>query len=427
MVKIASLTTLTTNFSSVQALNANFTKIVTALENTVSRDGSTPNTMSADFDVNSNKLINLANATNNQDAVPLQQLQTLLNAVMLNWRGAWVTATAYLADDAVSNGGSSYVATSNHTSAADTEPGTGANWMNVWDLVAAKGDTGATGATGAQGPGNSVEDDDVQVVATASTLNFTGAGVVVTDGGSGQANVAIAGGGSFVGAMVKFDSDTGSLSSTQNPVEGWESADYDIGLNGNSFWLGPDLNFTADNTTNRLTATSHGMVTGDGPIRVTNSGGTLPTGLTADTNYWVIRIDDNTIQLASTFANAGTSTAVAFTTDGTGTQTLDRASRLVIPGDGATHYIQLHTVLRPASGVFSSQMSLRFRKNGADTAFIGNGLANYSNAFNTSMAATESGVLKVAGGDFFEVRFTNSDVSYTFGADSCSFSIHFIQ
>ncbi len=61
MAKIASLTTLLTNFSSIAALNANFTKIVTAFDNTLSRDGSTPNTMSADLDLNSNNLLNAAN------------------------------------------------------------------------------------------------------------------------------------------------------------------------------------------------------------------------------------------------------------------------------------------------------------------------------------------------------------------------------
>ena len=39
--------------------------------------------------------------------------------------------------------------------------------------------------------GIAVEDDDTSIVATATTLNFTGAGVTVTDAGSGQADIAI--------------------------------------------------------------------------------------------------------------------------------------------------------------------------------------------------------------------------------------------
>jgi len=40
-----------------------------------------------------------------------------------------------------------------------------------------------------------VEDDGVSIVGTASTLNFTGSSVTVTDAGSGQANIAIESGG----------------------------------------------------------------------------------------------------------------------------------------------------------------------------------------------------------------------------------------
>lgn len=85
-----------------------------------------------------------------------------------------------------------------------------------------------------------------------------------------------------------------------------------------------DLTFTADNTTETLTSAAHGMATGDGPYRLTNSGGALPTGLSADTNYWIIVLTANTYQLASSYANAIAETEVTFTTDGTGTHTLQR-------------------------------------------------------------------------------------------------------
>lgn len=44
-----------------------------------------------------------------------------------------------------------------------------------------------------------VEDDGTEILATASRLNFSGAGVTVTDSGGGEAQVAISGGG---GALV---------------------------------------------------------------------------------------------------------------------------------------------------------------------------------------------------------------------------------
>lgn len=80
--------------------------------------------------------------------------------------------------------------------------------------------------------------------------------------------------------------------------------------------------FTADNATETFTKTAHGLETGDGPIRVSNSGGALPSGLSAGTDYWVIKTGANTFKLATSFANAIAGSNLLISTDGTGTQTL---------------------------------------------------------------------------------------------------------
>lgn len=80
--------------------------------------------------------------------------------------------------------------------------------------------------------------------------------------------------------------------------------------------------FTGEADDDTLTATAHGLRTGDGPYQVSNSGGALPGGLSALTNYWVIRTGVNTFKLATSYANALAETAVALSTDGTGTHTL---------------------------------------------------------------------------------------------------------
>lgn len=88
-----------------------------------------------------------------------------------------------------------------------------------------------------------------------------------------------------------------------------------------------DLTFTAASGTDLLTATAHGLETGDGPIRVSNSGGALPTGLAAATDYWVIKVSADTFKLATSLTNAYAGTAIDITADGSGTQTLsDTAS-----------------------------------------------------------------------------------------------------
>ena len=77
--------------------------------------------------------------------------------------------------------------------------------------------------------------------------------------------------------------------------------------------------------TDQITMLDHGYTTGDS-VTYSASGGT-DTGLSAGT-YFVIVVDSNTIQLASTLVNANAGTAVALTGDGTGEQ-ISRAA-----GDG---------------------------------------------------------------------------------------------
>lgn len=63
MSKRANTTTISSSHASQGVLNDNFEAINTALENTVSLDGSTPNTMTGDLDMGSNDIINIENIT----------------------------------------------------------------------------------------------------------------------------------------------------------------------------------------------------------------------------------------------------------------------------------------------------------------------------------------------------------------------------
>lgn len=63
-----------------------------------------------------------------------------------------------------------------------------------------------------------------------------------------------------------------------------------------------------------VTATAHGMLTGDGPVRL---GGTAPTGLATTTDYWIIKINADTFYLAASRALAMIGTNLTYTSDGT--------------------------------------------------------------------------------------------------------------
>ncbi len=127
------LTDIASGYLSLAKYNANNTLIEAALENTLSRDGTSPNTMSVSLDLNSNKLVNVLDATNNQDAVTLAQL----NAAAVG--GATGPATGITIADA----GGYYVATTVEaalqevfTILASSSNGDGASLIGVEDPAA---------------------------------------------------------------------------------------------------------------------------------------------------------------------------------------------------------------------------------------------------------------------------------------------------
>jgi len=63
MAKKPSVTTIASGFYSTEALNANFTNLKEAFDNTLSLDGSLPNALSADLDLNGNDLLNVGAAS----------------------------------------------------------------------------------------------------------------------------------------------------------------------------------------------------------------------------------------------------------------------------------------------------------------------------------------------------------------------------
>jgi len=66
---------ITAGYGSAARANANNTLIEAAVENTLSRDGTGPNQMAADIDMNSNRVKNLAEPVSGADAVRLADLQ----------------------------------------------------------------------------------------------------------------------------------------------------------------------------------------------------------------------------------------------------------------------------------------------------------------------------------------------------------------
>lgn len=68
-------------------------------------------------------------------------------------------------------------------------------------------------------------------------------------------------------------------------------------------------------------STPHGLYTGDGPLRLTTTGG-APAGLATGTDYFAIRSNDLSVKFATSLDNALRGTAINITTVGTGVHTI---------------------------------------------------------------------------------------------------------
>lgn len=85
---------------------------------------------------------------------------------------------------------------------------------------------------------------------------------------------------------------------------------------------------------NVVTLNGHGLVTGDAVYLTTT--GALPTGLAADTLYYVLRVDDNTFNLCTTRANAHAGTRITTTGTQSGVHTARHCPYGL--GDGSTTF-----------------------------------------------------------------------------------------
>jgi hypothetical protein len=147
--------------SAIAAINANNSAIETAIENTLSRDGTSPNAMNADFDMNGNDIINVG-LINGVDVTNLVGEQGPQGEQGIQGdtgpQGVGVSDAEVVGDDLIITL-------------------TDATEINAGDVRGPQGDTGLTGATGATGPAGADGTDGIM----ASVVAGTGIDVDSTD------------------------------------------------------------------------------------------------------------------------------------------------------------------------------------------------------------------------------------------------------
>lgn len=78
---------------------------------------------------------------------------------------------------------------------------------------------------------------------------------------------------------------------------------------------------TVDAGADTLTVTAHSRTTGDGPVRIETTG-TAPGGAAIATDYWLIAVDANTLQLAASFVDAMDGVSIGLTDAGAGSHAI---------------------------------------------------------------------------------------------------------
>lgn len=90
------LVSLENQTTAISTINQNFTAVEAAIENTLSRDGTSPNAMGADLDMNSHDILNLSAPSGPTSPVRVQDLETYIDQI--NGTGSGVIASPTLSE-----------------------------------------------------------------------------------------------------------------------------------------------------------------------------------------------------------------------------------------------------------------------------------------------------------------------------------------
>ena len=204
MTKRPTLTDLTslTNSSNINAINQNWDAIQTAFDNTLSLDGSTPNAMNSDIDLNGNSLLNVD--TLDVDGLTLNGQTVTGLATVPEWRSAWASGQGYIVNDLVKTAGNVYICLVAHTAGGDF----GADLTaGNWELFVSKGDSGA-------GTGDMLSANNLSDVANPATSRTNlGLGTVAVEN---TVPVAKGGTGATDAATARTNLGLGALSTAAN-------------------------------------------------------------------------------------------------------------------------------------------------------------------------------------------------------------------
>ena len=175
MAKRPTVSTISTGHASITALNNNFTALRDGFDNTLSRDGSTPNTMSADIDLNGNDITNVNTITNASGVDVVAAAAASATAAAASQAAAATSATAAAASQTAA-AASQTAAASSQTAAASSATSAASTYDTFDDRF-----------LGAKSSNPSVDNDGDALATGALYFNTTDDNMRVWNGSAWQA------------------------------------------------------------------------------------------------------------------------------------------------------------------------------------------------------------------------------------------------
>ncbi|AYP28113.1 tail fiber protein [Lentibacter phage vB_LenP_ICBM2] len=240
MAKKPTVTTIASGYASTTTLNSNFEALREGFDNTLSLDGSTPNAMQADLDLNGNDIINAGSIlVDGDDLLALTQAsltaaQTALTAAELAETNAETSETNAATSATSASTSASNAATSASQAASSAVAASGSATASAASVVAAE--SAEVGAETAE--------TNAAASAAAASTSATNAATSATN----AASSATAAAGSASTATAASDAALAALDSFDDRYLGQKASDPTLDNDGNPLVTGALYFNTTDGT-----------------------------------------------------------------------------------------------------------------------------------------------------------------------------------
>ena len=372
MAKKPTVTTITTGYSSADTLNENFEALREGFDNTLSLDGSTPNAMEADLDLNGNNIIGAAGLLVNGTDY-LADVEAAKAAALVAQAAAELAETN--AETAETNAGVSETAAgSSATAAATSETNAGASETAASGSATASATSATNSATSAS---------QAAASASAASTSETNAATSETNAATSETNSATSATESEtakIAAEAAKDAALAALDSFDDRYLGAKASDPTLDNDGNALVAGA-LYY---NTTDDVMKVYEGSVwvaayaSLSGALLATNNLSDLTNATTARTNLGLGTAATTASTDYATAAQGALADSALQNITGESIENLSDVASMT-PSDGQA--------LVYGSGVWSA----------ADMA---GGIAYTRHTANVTMAANEGVIADTSGGAF---------------------------